>query len=377
MKKMLMAVITATVTIILIAGLLVPVTHAPASPQGWQYDDYQIAGEDVSSATGSLEIKTIGTTKYIHAKSVGSGSIVHKDGTSETVDVGKAVLDLMFFWGQSNAAQYEGNASQATVPAMGAGYYFGDSSGKYAIEKDVAGSPYATWTMQPIVTSSGTVVARDKAAPFMAEYYEKTGHKTYLVDAAIGGQSIDNMKPTASTGWTYANNVLTKAISSSVVDTSKYTLNACYVIWIQGETDSKNAMAPEEYSEKVREVFGAVLHGDLAGIHFKSILTCLLAPPYATLNQTIEGISSGMADVYVAASAEDFTQADGTLGSDNTHYTQKGDNIIGKEFGAYAANLTNTEEGGSAWSLIGILPVLMILVVVVGFIGYFFGGRRE
>lgn len=366
-------IVGAILTIILLGSLFVPLlnSYTPNSaPVGWTYDDYQVA-DNVESATGALEIVEVDGTKYLHASDVGNAQINYLNGNTETITVSKAPLDLVFMYGQSNAAYRNAQPSEASpVPKLGTAYYYGlsDRSGPTAAENNTGMDLDACefWTM---LDDNGDCRIGDKAPAFSATYSEITGHKTYWVCGAIGNKGMSQFLPPSGFMWTYGKDVLTRAIE--LVDLDKFDLTVSYYLWCQGEANASSSVS--SYKSQYLTMHNAILNGGLGHTFqggFISIVRDANGGNAAIAQRELcEEVSTIHLGTDIASS---FTVANGMMGSDDLHYSQKGNNAIGE---ALAESVGEVVVGplaataGDSIKLLYAIPVLVIIALIVTAIG--------
>lgn len=359
-------------------------TDGPEVRETWQYDDYRPVPGDIVSAIGALEIVDVGGTSYIHAKAVGDGTLVRSDWSMETVTVSRAVIDLIYIDGQSNAAQNTQDLTTAPVPLPGTAYYFGSEeryavAGRISSQEDLDNAiteQLDTWSFQSMVDGSGAVKIGDKAPGIAKAYYERTGHRVYIVDGAVPGSPVRYHIPESTSdvtnwSWQWAVLVIEKALDS--VDPTLYDLNLTGIdLWLQGESDARFSSAA--YIKYWRQYHtGAV--GGLLGIPVTNIVICLIAnvtDESGTVNAALVELAETYEDVTIGASAAGFSVEGGELNpEDSLHYTQEGDNIVGREWGESAAKITNgknPDTGGSTTpekKILNLLPVLIVGCIVI------------
>lgn len=359
-------------------------TDGPEVRETWQYDDYRPVPGDIVSAIGALEIVDVGGTSYIHAKAVGDGTLVRSDWSMETVTVSRAVIDLIYIDGQSNAAQNTQDLTTAPVPLPGTAYYFGSEeryavAGRISSQEDLDNAiteQLDTWSFQSMVDGSGAVKIGDKAPGIAKAYYERTGHRVYIVDGAVPGSPVRYHIPESTSdvtnwSWQWAVLVIEKALDS--VDPTLYDLNLTGIdLWLQGESDARFSSAA--YIKYWRQYHtGAV--GGLLGIPVTNVVICLIAnitDESGTVNAALVELAETYEDVTIGASAAGFTVEGGELNpEDSLHYTQEGDNIIGKEWGESAAKITNGKNPDTGRSkspeekILDLLPVLIVGCIVI------------
>lgn len=325
----------------------------------WQYDDYKIIN-GVSSVSGSLEIVTVGSTTYVHAKDLGDGEIIRTDGSVESIKVDKAYLDVFLMTGQSNAAYFQADKTKADpVPAPGTAYYYGTSSTFRPTYPD--GGTFLSMT-----ASDGSAAIGDKATPFAAKYYELTGHKVYWICGATGGRAIATFQPTAGTSWAWMQSAIYYAMGA--IDTDRFIPVIKSYMWIQGEWDKSNPV--DYYVEEFLNMNSAILKGKL-GIKPDHCFIAKVA--------TKDGGNASIAQVQLARdypdiitmateAADTFTVDNGLMASDDLHYSQLGDNIIGVDLAESIAEWYKDQDGHTSAKdiLFDVVPILLTISVVIG-----------
>lgn len=384
------AVLAVIVAVIALTMVIIPMVNdlgnhedGPDVRTEWQYDDYRPVPGNVVSAIGALEIVDIGGTSYIHAKAVGDGTLVRSDWSMETVTVSKAVLDLIYIDGQSNAAQNTQDLDTAPVPLPGTAYYFGSEdryavAGRISSQEDLDNAVTGqldTWSFQSMVDADGAVRIGDKAPGIAKAYYERTGHRVYIVDGAVPGSPVRYHIPESTsdvTNWSWQWAVLTIERALASVDDTLYEIVETGIdLWLQGESDARfSSAAYIKYWKQYHT--GAV--GGLLGIPVTNFVICLIAnitDESGTVNAALVELAETYEDVTIGASAAGFTVENGDLNpEDSLHYTQKGDNVIGEEWGRSAAKIVkdrtpDTGGKGPEEKILGLLPVIIVAVIVI------------
>lgn len=357
-------------TIILLGALIMPLlnTYTPEkTPIGWTYDDYQVA-DNVESATGALEIVEVDGTKYLHASDVGNGQINYLNGNTETITVSKAPLDLVFMYGQSNATYRNADPEEASpLPKLGTAYYYGlsDRSGPTAAENNTGMNldDCNFWTM---LDNNGDCRIGDKAPSFSAEYTKITGHKIYWVCGAVGNKGISQFQPPNGFMWTYGKSVLDNAIE--LVDTDKFNLEVTYYLWIQGEA---NATSPiNQYKSLFLNMHNAMINGDM-GYKFKGCFISIVREQNGE-NPAIaqRELCNEYPTIHLGADiAKTFTVQNGLMGSDDLHYSQAGNNLIGETMGThvgdYVRGPTNNSSNQFYYDLLSLIPLFFIIGLIL------------
>lgn len=353
--------ISAMVAAVIVVVIAIPLVSMTPSdePADWEFDEYRPLG-DVTSASGALEIVTVGGESYVHASGLGAGTITRSDGSEDSIRVGKAHLDVCLMLGQSNAAYADYNLAEAPVPEPGTAYYYGHASGKYS---EIT---FASCTIHSMTSDDGTATTGDKAPSFAKKYYETTGHRVYFVCGAINGKSITTFDPDDGMTWRYASEVVEYAIKA--LDKAYYTYDSIAYMWIQGEADAR--MSIDEYKTRFLEMNDAIMDGGLGGVAFH----------HAFISK-VRTINSGTAQIQLAEEHPDiitmattisstFTIDNGLMGSDGVHYTQTGDNLIGEALGESMGqwvleNPQDEDEGSILDTIIGIIPVIFVAGLII------------
>lgn len=359
-KKIVAVIVSIIVTVSIFTPVVVSLVNYPdATITYWQYDDYRVA-KDTDTVSGAFEIVEVNDVRYIHAKEVGTGTI---NGVTETVH--KAQLDLAFMCGQSNGAYRNANPETASpIPNMGTAYYFGfeDRCGPLASENstgmDIDSCQF--WSM--INTENGILRVGDKAPSYCATYNNSTGHKVYWVCGAIGDKSIVSFDPDGGFMWNYMEEVLTRAIS--LVDSTKFELNVNYYMWVQGEADSSRSV--NSYKSLFLEMHNALLNGECAGINFEGCVLSLVRPKNAVNSSTAQ-IELAEEDPTIhlgSVATKSFTVDNGLMGSDDVHYSQLGNNIIGTDLAKMVIDLVKPPDYSMYKPFLVILPILFVLGAV-------------
>lgn len=341
----------------------------PSDPvPDWQYDDYRDV-TDETAATGSLEIVTYAGKTYVHAGSLGEGTVTHSDGKTETYTVKKALLDVILIWGQSNSAMFIRDSTTADAPSPGTSYYFGNST-QYATT-GITAADFTGWTWQTMLDDNGACKVGDKGPSICKTYTEATGHKAYLIGGGIGSRSIAAFFPGYDV-WDYCKALLASAMGS--IDRDKYEVSILPFLWVQGESDQYGGTSSDTYARAFGLMLDLMESGEI-GYKFPGAVVCLLEDRFVIANGGLEKIAASRSDVRIGASAKDFTIADGTLGNDALHYSQKGDNIIGTEFGRALSG--ESDEKAPWMDIADLIPMLLIIMSLIGVVGVVVYSQRD
>lgn len=357
-------IILAVVFVVMVCGALIPITseasldHDQYVDDSWHYDDYKIIA-NVESADGALEIVTLSGVDYVHADDVGAGTITYSNGNVENIDVSKADLDVIVALGQSNNAYVGYDASSATCPEIGMAYYFGTDTAP--INGD---NPLEEGAMHPMVSIPGTVVIGDKGPSFCAAYAAHSYHKVYYISGARSGSSIGTWQP-GGLSWNGAATVISNAMDA--IDISKFNVSTKCYTWIQGE--SNYSTSAEDYYNYFVTMHNSILDGNL-GIaldhcFISKVRSIDVGPSEAQIK-----LAEDLETVTMATEIVDtFTIANGLLESDGVHYSQAGDNLIGKALGESAADYYYPYGiNGAVGQLVSLIPVLVLAGLVLGIV---------
>lgn len=371
MIKKLLSIVIIT---IIVAGVSIPIIngtyidYSQYSDNGWYYDDYKEI-DNVESVSGSLETVTFSGTTYIHADSVGDGTITYTDGTTETVTVEKANLDVFVALGQSNNAYVNYDAATAICPDIGTAYYYGTTS------KLTTGTDYeSVFTIHPMVNTPGTSVIGDKAPAFCKEYYDHSNHKVYYIDGAWSGSSILQWQPDAGM---YNAAAATVENAMSVVDTSLFNVSIKGYTWIQGESDED--MTADEYYDYFVIMHDAILAGGLS-IDLDHCFISKVREIYEGPAEAQILLASNLDTVTLSTEIVDtFTVANGLMGSDDVHYSQAGDNLVGAALGDSATFYYYpwTYEDTPYSSFVVVVPVILIVALLAISIRWLFNEETD
>lgn len=365
-----MPIIPLVVLTIVVAGVSIPLIYDSTidydqyKSDDWYYDDYRVL-KNVESASGALEYITLSGVKYVHAVDIGEGSITYSDGHTTTLTVKKANLDVIIALGQSNNAYASWDPPTATCPEIGTAYYYGQSW------KPITGDNYTTeGDMYAMVNTPGTSVIGDKAPAFCKSYYAHSNHKVYYISGACSGTSITTWQP-GGTSYEIAKTLIATAMSC--IDTDKFEVSTKGYTWIQGENDK--FMSAFTYYDYFVAMNDAILSGGL-DVYLDHCFISKLAEKYPgpCNGQMLIGKKVDTATI-VTDIANTFTIANGMLASDDTHYTQAADNIIGQELGEYMTHYYYpwTPADTDYTELILVIPVILVTLLILVAVGMVVG----
>lgn len=362
-KKLLGIIIAAIVAMLLMPAMMdsfetnIWITKSPESvPEGWQYDDYELADSTVSSASGALELVTLAGEQYLHAKGVGQGVITYSDSTTETVTVNKAILDFYCFNGQSNStyrsAIEESNPDTASpYPSRSAGYLIN------MFQSDT--EPMA------IYDSDGDPNIGGNFPSFMADYYEETGRKVLVISAGVGGRSILKFQP-GNEMYERTLTAMNSAYDNFLSQTEYYEPGKKVMIWIQGEADNDN-MTADTYCDYFMTFWNSI---QSTAHPFDYCMISLLASDYPVIKEADLKLIEDHSEMYLGSEvAQTFTIDNGLLVSDGIHYSQEGRNLLGAslaESADYLLTHQKVRQSDAVLNLYKLVPLMFIIALLVG-----------
>lgn len=250
-------------------------------------------------------------------------------------DYDREDVDIFIIAGQSNAAYLHYDIDTCD-PKVGEGYayYYGTS-----ISPIIYGS-HSTPTYDPTLESYSIQSANSSnlahlESPFSETYHEKTGHDVVTINVGISGSSIQEWQSNGF-AWSYATTVINDALEKL----SNYDLHLMGFIWIQGESDS--SMTAEDYTSYFLNTFELFKNKGFADCFISKVRcdssTSGQRNPVGPSNAQI-AMSEEYPHIHMATQiADTFTVSNGLMESDNLHYNQLGQNLIGVAVGEYCAN---------------------------------------
>lgn len=328
------AAVFAVVGIITVSAIAIPLVTAfnnDVVTDTIYYDDY-IQTNDVVSATGSIEYITVGSDKYLHAKSTGSGTVIYSNGTSIVYHVEKAILDVFLFIGQSNiSVNYGSDASTAPVPNLGTCYYYGTNN---HIKTPWVSSACSMHSMSSDNGDSANVGGIDVS--FGVEYHKLTGHKVYVINGAYDGTKIESWTPTKSS-FVYAQSVYNSAYSE--IDTALFTPSLKCYVWGQGEFDSATSVS--SYKGDFNLMHDAILNGTFSvNGKFTECMIMKTKNTYGNAPIAQKELANEISTVYLATERADTFDVGSDMMYDHIHYSQKARNLLGIDLATfYVQNL--------------------------------------
>ena len=249
-------------------------------------------------------------------------------------------VDVILFAGQSNMSGV-GDASLAPVVPKGVGYEFRaitDPTRLYPLAE-----PFGENEHNPGMCDDRGLLERTGSlvSAFVNSYYAQTRTPVVAVSASRGSSKMHT--------WLKENGLFLDAgqrldacLKYLNADPS-YKIRHIYMVWLQGESDTSAKKTPEDYEEKLTELFD----------NFKilGVEKCFVIRIGLDLERDSEGIDHVIeAQTELCRTSEDFvlvsTQAvtlnDRGMMQDRVHYTQEGYNFIGEEAGTNAGSYVET-----------------------------------
>lgn len=271
-------------------------------------------------------------------------------------------VNVFLLAGQSNAQYFRtdvtvANAELASIPDDSAYYYGTDemplSPGAWSnMNYDTTLESYS---IHPMVNGGEYTIGGVEAA-LASGFVTDTGEKCLVINVGIGGVSVGMYTP-GGLAYDYAKKVFFNAISKCPSD---WVLNKCSVVWIQGEANTSTPVA--EYMEDFIIMWDAMR----STFGFDSILISKV--------RAVNGVNSSVAQIYLADSvpgvymatevSDTFTIDNGLMTSDDLHYSQKGDNLIGVAVANYYYDhLYHTGDTNQYAPLLKLVPVFSIIAI--------------
>lgn len=283
--------------------------------------------------TGSGGIKAISLDQLSQQKATGVEITTEKPALSLPKNV-----DIFIAYGQSNAA---GSAPDTTdkydVPTA-YGYLWNISGG----------------TLDALVDPT-RVDGQDKGSAwpaFASEWARINGRPAVIINAAIGGRTVQQLEPGQTPDYYQDMEDATKACIT-YLNANGYQINSCSMIWSQGEQDAFNeVITGAAYVQNVQDIHLALslevpeyqqLYIAKTGFNWNSEYS-----EYAEFLQRRlirEAVIKGTWSVCFV-DANRFNRSNGLLSSaDFVHYSQMGYNLMGIEC---ARNITEERMYGTA-----------------------------
>lgn len=275
-------------------------------------------------------------------------------------------LYVFLLSGQSNAQYYKYDLSVANeLPKIpyGSALYYGTSETP-AVYSDDYTSKISEYGIHSVTDESGSYVIGSIESGFSYGFYERTGKKCLIINAARGGASINDFLPGEYVN-TYTNTILADALSKIPAE---YNIKKTSVIWIQGEAD--RLMPASEYESKFIEL---VDYFDSVG--FDNVLMSKVRAQWSPIiSNAQKDIAKTIKSVKITDLPDSFSLAAGTMDPDGLHYSQEGRDDLGKNL-AFMAPVAS-KEISSGFEVITVIPIILILTVILSIAVMIFRSRQ-
>lgn len=321
------------VIVILCGAFLIPAlqnldTEVSGIPDDIQYDDY--FKTNAKSASGAIELVDIDGITYAHAIDVGEATLSFSTYDTK-VTVNKAVLDVFLLDGQSNMAYNTSFANLTICPSpapLGKGYYFGSETVPYNPSLSASNCD-----IYSVTNLDGSAHLGGFEYSFCATWVKLTGHKILTVNCAVGNKSIADFQE-GEYMYTHTQEGWDKAISLLSTDLYDYSIKG--MVWCQGENDAYNGVS---WYESEFEAMLSKFQSDAFTLPIEKCYIELIPPKWVESREALLNLAASNPDVMIAtALASTFTVSNGLLQSDETHYTQAGQNLLGAAVAKYVNN---------------------------------------
>lgn len=290
-----------------------------------QYDDrYKFVPKEFqgkyfeSSDTDVAEVDNFGNVKIVGVSDKGvtitatDGENVEELRITRTI---KAPLSIYMLTGQSNAGYYYAEPENASVTRPGTAYHYSEIAGGIRIAS---------------MNSLNGEMDRGNIEPALAkELYSRLGEKVLIVNSGVSGQKIETFVPVQGASYQSIDRVwqIVKRNLSDEDFKSKYDVRLRSYIWVQGESDVTTDVSL--YKTDFLKLH-QMLRSDDYGFDYGFIVKVRSMYRNAAIAQ--EDLIMENEDVKMGTrQTENFTVADGTMRTDDLHYSQLGDNLIGED----------------------------------------------
>lgn len=246
----------------------------------------------------------------------------------------KQDLDVFVVAGQSNAAYLHYNLELSEPnPQEDYAFFYGSDSGPIVYGSHSTPSYDTTLAAYTVQSYNGNLAHLE--APFSAKYSGLTGHKVLTINVGISATTIQEWQDSGF-AWQYADKVIDNALSK--ID-EKYRPHLKGFIWIQGESNS--SMSKEEYMSQFLNTYHLFEDKGFKDCFISKVrrdtTTSGQRNPIGPSDAQIE-LSETYEHIHLATQiADTFTIANGLMESDNLHYNQLGQNLVGVNVAEYCA----------------------------------------
>ncbi len=316
--------------IVAIGAVLLVLAFVVLDDGGRQYEDmgfedYRELTESPMGSSGPIEIVSIGGHDYAHATGLGHGTIVYQNRT-DYINVVKSQAVIVLMNGQSNAAYYHADASTATVPDRGQGFYFGFPDEMTDGYDDVSGCEWYDF-----VGPDGTPRVGDRGPGVAKTFNDLTGKKVLWVSLGIPGRMITAWLPPSGAAWVQDTRIV-KTMMEKMPE--GFEVQNVYMAWSQGESDYIRNTGYDHYIQTFKAIHDADIGIEVDGwlLMEGRTLTC------GWVNEAFRQLASDIEDVEICTSiADTFEVRNGLMETDDLHYSQLAENALGAALGRYIA----------------------------------------
>ena len=244
----------------------------------------------------------------------------------------KAILNMFIVAGQGNAAGVGGNAEESTKPLAGTAYTVELDDRAFEM-KDLSGG-------------------REGFTPALAsQWYSNTSEKTLFVQTAVSDVSI--------TDWTQSGEAYKMALTridyfknKFAEESSPYTLNKVFCIWLHGEWDIAHSMQSEEYIYYFNDFYNGL--NENITLDMTAVIPVRASLTKQDSHNAIAPVCSAqymLGNMYeelriITRIPDSANIENGMVGAGNLYYTQTGYNEIGKDaaFNLYNCYCSDTDK---------------------------------
>lgn len=282
---------------------------------------------------------------------------------------GEKTLEVYVLAGQSNAA-YSNKTERCDAeyvdehleaPSAKLWYYGTEAmpirnglSSSTPSDYDTTFESYALWQMY----RGGHWVIGGEEPALASTISKRTNADVLIINVGVDNQKVSELLPTATCGE-YVDEVLAHALP--LINRSEYP-NVQYkgVVWIQGESDNVANTSVDSYIEDFMTIKDWYASKGFSQWYIVKIRP-LSGRDNAATAQT--QIAANNDDVQITDVARSFTIADGLMNTDGVHYTQKGRDLVGEAIGDMTP-ISSHFRGGLS-SLLSVIPILILLSVAL------------
>lgn len=291
---------------------------------------FKSSNSDVAKVDDLGNIKIVGISDKGVTISATDGKTTEDLVITRTV---KAPLSVYMLTGQSNGAYYYAEPERAAVTKPGTAYHYSELANGIRISS---------------MNAPSGIMDRGNIEPGLAkELYSRMGEKVLIVNSGVSGQKIETFVPIQGTSYQNIDRVW-QIVCKNLDDEefkSKYDVRLRSYIWVQGESDPNTDVGI--YKSDFLKLHQMLRSRDY-GFDYGFIVKVRQKYKNAAIAQ--EDLSIENDDIAMGTrQTEKFSVEEGTMRSDNVHYSQIGDNIIGEDTAktivkAYLDGLDSTKQ---------------------------------